>query len=156
MTVPRMHQGSGPLLRAQLRRATNLTGRNYTTAASVPWTDAVVDEGGWWSLDEPSRFIVPPDLGIQQVSLALHLSLANIGATNLTVVEIRKNGSNTYHGWAVTRWAPQTTIPIVSLGSGVLDTEPGDYWEAYLTHATDTSIDIQATSAFFIRAVGGF
>lgn len=133
---------------ALVRKASNQTGANYTTATAVGWdqeardTDSIHD-----NVTNNTRLTVPS--GFTEVELRGQIVLASGTADDFVQVDIRKNGSGTYNGAGKAIWEAGATTPQVQVFTAVLTVTGGDYFELFLRTQTDASVDITAADSWF-------
>jgi hypothetical protein len=138
---------------ALVKKSADQTGANYTTATAIAWdaeeydTDSIHD-----NVTNNSRLTVPA--GVPYVQLWASVTLANITTSLDMTLIIRKNGA-VFIGRGATTIEADTTTPSATAMTAVVAVSPGDYFEAYLTITTDTTVDVlQASSAFAMEIKG--
>lgn len=133
---------------ALVKKAADQTAANYTTAAAIAWDAETYDDGNYHdTVTNNSRLtagIVMPNAQVSaQVTLASHT------ANKFVQLEIRKNGSASFDGYASNMVQSNTTTPTVNVMTPPLVVALGDYFEAFLTVETDTSITVTAAQSWF-------
>jgi len=116
-TVPTISQSSV--------RSCRLGIQDLSAAVIVPtsymWTLLDHDDGGWWSVGEPSRLTIP--VGVTKVIISSSFFLGG-GVTHSSII---KNGS------VLPLCRDESGSEYQSLTTGVLKVVAGDYFEVYLT-----------------------
>lgn len=141
---------------AMVRKASDLTGVDYTgTGVVITWDTEIYDVGGWHdTVTNNSRMTVPT--GVTKVNLSAQIRLTNVTANTLTQVNIFKNGSVVYSGSAVQDTYSTATTRNMSVTTLGVECVAGDYFEVMVFSGSDTSLDLIATrSTFTIQAVEG-
>ena len=122
----------------------DLTTINASAGYAVPWAGADVYDTD--SIHDPStnntRLTTPSDC--TYIRLYCGLKIAAATAADLMALYLRYNGGTSYNGGPYTQFVTGTTGPSLFVSSPpILVATPGtDYFEAYLTTSSDTSITI--------------
>lgn len=129
----------------------NQTTADFTTAAAVPFNTEVYNNSGW-EVSNQSRLQVAPNVRVVQVGGQVGISLSTTDTWKQ--LDIRKNGSSAYDGFAATLTDTGATGSPLNVVSGPLYVDETDYFELFLQEESDTSITVQAANSFFwIRAL---
>ncbi len=138
-----------------VKKASDLTGQNITTATAITWDTETYDYGGWHDTgSNTSRMTVPT--GVTRVRLLGQIRLENVNANNWAAAFVKKNGSAAFDGPPEQLIGNASSSVFVQIVSPVLEVTAGDYFELFGQVQSDTSVDIKAqTSWFAIEEVTG-
>lgn len=147
---------SRPFRGALVKKNADQTGANYTTATAIAWNAETYDTDNFHdTVTNNSRLTIPSGLGITKVRLAASVRISGISPPDVALLDLRKNGSGVFDG-SMRDHRDCTTVSTTHLSwtSPVVDVTDGDYFEAFLTIVTDTTVDITAVvSSFGIEVV---
>lgn len=140
---------------AMVRKAADQTGANFTAIAALLWDEEVYADAAWHDPLVGSRLTVPA--GVDRVRVGCTVSTNNVTSSVGQFLSVGKNGSASYDGFVVcnaTSGPAAVGSPRMSIASGPIPVDAGDYFEAYLLVSADASIDIVAAqSNFWIERV---
>lgn len=147
------HGGNTPFRGALVRKASDQTGANYSSATPIAWDQEVYDNiGAHDNVTNNTRLTVPA--GAAYVRLSARVHLANFTADLFARLYITKDGA-TFDGAGGQTSEAGTASPYLSCVSAIVPVTPGQYFEAGLLVETDTSIDITAATSWFAMEVVG-
>lgn len=137
---------------AQVVKAADLTGGNFTTPSPLTWDSEIYDTDGFHSNTvNNTRLTIPT--GVSKARLTTNITLANVTSGVWINGFIQKNGT-TFQGRSRVNYDAAFGNPSFCLVTSVVDVTAGDYFEVFLQVQTDTSVDITAsTSDFSIEAI---
>ena len=133
---------------AQVTLAANETTANYTSDTAVPFDQETYDVDGWHdNVTNNSRLTVPS--GVTRVRVGANIQVALIDNNEAVLFRIAKGGSTAWDGAAASRAGQNTGAAMLSIVTGPVDVVAGDYFEANLLIAVDTSVTITAANTNF-------
>jgi hypothetical protein len=152
---------AGPAIEGALvKKSSDQTAANYSTATIIDWATASYDSDSFFSGGSPSRLTVPSAFNSRYVIVSACVEATSItGGENISL-EILKGGSDAYDGRAgqlrgVAAGATGLTKAWIQCSTPPILVATGDYFEAKFS-TTDTSITIEAeNSSFAIQVVQG-
>jgi hypothetical protein len=137
---------------ACVRKAANQTTANYGSIQAIAWDSEDWDEGGWHdNVTNNSRLTNPSGSGVTHVDVQGYVNAFLGTATTYAVVKIYKGGSVSNQAPTLVAYNAVTATEISVVAIDVPLAE-GEYLELWFQYATDTSITIDVTSHFKIRA----
>jgi hypothetical protein len=143
---------TGAFRGALVKKSADQTTANYTGTAFVAWdaesydTDTIHD-----TVTNNTRLTVPS--GVTRVRIGAQIATSLVGSNDVLVLDIYKNNSGTYDGYATIRSSTANTAPGIDIWSPVLTVTAGDYFEARFTVVTDTSITVLANGSWFAMEI---
>lgn len=147
------HTGSDAVQYALVSLSASPAAANFVGGAVFAgWDTEVADVGGWWAIGDPGKLIVPS--GVTLVELGCTLILGSGTANELTSLTVLKNGATTYEGRPTLNDTTNSAAPILQVTSGPIIVTAGDYFQARLAIAADTTVQISGgagQSHFWIR-----
>lgn len=126
----------------------NVTGNG---TVGINWDSELYDDASLHSTTaNTNRLTVPP--GATRVRVGCNLMLNNVNDGTSVLCNIGKNGLTLYQSRAAAtgdKLAGTTQQPRVSISSGPIPVEAGDYFELFVSDPNDTSFDIRAAGSNF-------
>jgi hypothetical protein len=140
---------------AMVKKSADQTGANYTTITSIAWDAEIYDTDGFHdNVTNNTRFTIPSG-GDGYYTVGVAIRATNVTTSNYLQLALLKNGSLAWDGSASQYVSAAANSPTVATNTGPVLLVAGDYVEAQLLSAADTSIDITASrSNFWIQKVG--
>ena len=129
--------------RTELTTTTSFSGNTI-----IDWDGTEFDEGGWWSVSNPSRLTVPAGVDKVELTLFAIAQSAEPAGTDF-IIYLKKNGSTIYRMVMDNQfWGPPT------FNSGDITVVEDDYFEMELWSTTTWDLD-EAFTFMSIRALSG-
>lgn len=136
---------------ALVKKAADQNAANYTTLAAIAWDGEEYDDLAIHdNVTNNSRLTVPA--GVSRVRLWASVTLANVATGSDTSLQIRKNGA-AFIGRGATTQEITGTGAAMTTETCIVAVTPGDYFEAWLSVAVDTSVDVVAAGSGFAMEV---
>jgi hypothetical protein len=125
---------------------------NYTAGAAIAWdaeaydTDSIHD-----TVTNNSRLTVPT--GVTQVKLSAGVAISSISADVYVQLQLRKDGSTDFIGQTQTFQEVGLGAAGLSFHSPKLDVAAAEYFDAFLTIQTDTSVTLDDDRCWFAMEI---
>lgn len=139
--------GTSAFRGAMVKKSADQTSANYSTISAVSWDAEIYDNiSAHDNVTNNSRLTVP--VGATVVRLAGSINIGAFTSGSQIQVEIRKNGTDSYDGYAGhrTTWSG-TPFPFQCFGPP-LQVTSGDYFELFV-QCSDTSVTVNAAQSNF-------
>ena len=130
-----------------VKKASDQTTADYTSAPMVTWDTEVYDVGGWHEgVTNPSRMTVPA--GVTRVKVAGNVMIGSHSGGTIAYASIYKNGA-VFSGGPEQRSELTFGTYAINVSSAVVTVTAGDYFELKVFVETDTSVTITAAQSWF-------
>lgn len=138
---------------ALVKKSVDQTGANYTGGVAIAWDAEEYDLNSFHdNVTNNTRLTVPS--GVNYVRVWASVTTASLTTSLDVTLRITKNGAAFIGRGSMTSDSDGTT-PTSTVVSAVVAVMAGDYFEAFLTITTDTTVDIIAAgSGFGIEVCG--
>lgn len=140
---------------ALIRRNNDQTAQNYTGAGAAPSLDGEglvtgdYDLGGWHdNVSNAGRLNAPAAVNGLYGLVKGSIRLANVTAGNLSQINLERNGSSSFNGYAAQAARQDLTGAINCVFSGPIQLATSDYFRMLQFLSSDTSADLVAAQTW--------